>query len=94
MSRRSKTPATPSIDRSHVVEDTDRAGELVRIVGDCGVALSGVFRIRCHALNTNTGAEWLEIYEVGGSKEFRAVRPEKTRPATKAELRNRGINDR
>lgn len=92
MARRLSKPATPSIDRSHVVEDTDRAGEHVRIVGDAGMVLSGVYRIRCHALNTNTGAEWLEMSEVGGSREFRAVRPEKTRPATRAELRSRGIH--
>lgn len=92
MARRSKAPAAPSIDRAHIVEDTARAGELVRIVGDAGMVISGVYRVRCHALNTRTGGEWIELSEVGGSREFRAVRPDRTRPATRAELRNRGIS--
>ena len=92
MSRRRNVPATPSIERSHITEDTARAGELVRIIGDMGVALAGIFRVRCHARNTRTETEWLEMNEVGGSKEFRAVRPERTRPASKSELRNRGIS--
>lgn len=91
MSRRTKAPAVASIDRSHIAEDTERAGDLVRIIGDMGVALAGIFRVRCHAMNTKTGGEWLELTEVGGSKEFRAVRPNRTRPATRAELRNRGM---
>jgi hypothetical protein len=92
VSRRSKAPAVASIDRSHIVEETERAGELVRIIGEAGVALAGIFRVRCHVLNTRTETSWLEMNEVGGSKEFRAVRPERTRPATRAELRNRGIS--
>lgn len=90
--RRSKAPATPSIDRSHIAEDESRTGEFVRIIGDEGVVLGGVYKIRCHALNTNTGTEWLELTEVGHTREFRAVRPERTRPATRSELRNRGIS--
>jgi hypothetical protein len=92
MSRRKSVPAVASIDRSHIVEETERAGELVRILGDMGTVISGIYRVRCHAMNTKTETEWVEMQEVGGSKEFRAVRPERTRPATKAELRNRGMS--
>lgn len=92
MSRRTSKPAEPAIDRSHVVEDETRSGEHVRIIGGEGVVLGGVYRVRCHATNTKTGAEWVELSEVGHSKEFRAVRPDRTRPATKTELRNRGIS--
>jgi hypothetical protein len=92
--RKVSKPAVPAINRDHIVEDVSRAGEYVRIIGDFGVALSGVFKVRCHALNTRTGNEWLEMTEVSGSKEFRAVRPERTRPASKSELRSRSISTR
>ncbi|MGH7485839.1 MAG: hypothetical protein ACREMY_09600 [bacterium] len=91
MIKRRNAYAAPSINRDHIVEDGSRAGELVRIIGTEGVVLSGIFCVRLHAYNTNTGSEWVEMREVGGSKEFRAVRPNRIRPATKSELRNRGI---
>lgn len=65
-------PAAPAIDRSHIVEDTDRAGELVSIVGR-----RGAFKIVCESLNTNTEMEWVELYgPVGQDNQFTAVRPD------------------
>ena len=91
MSRRKiATPCQPSIDRSHIVEDTVRSGEYVRVLGDFGVSLAGLYRIRCHALNTQTGTEWLELTDLR-TRAFHAYRPEKTRPATKAEIRRVGL---
>jgi hypothetical protein len=69
--RRKAVPApAPAIDRSHIVEDTGRAGEIVGIEGR-----RGAFRIVLEALNTKTETEWVELYGVGQDKQFTAVRP-------------------
>lgn len=95
MIRRQSAPIEPAIDRSHIVTDYDRAGEYVRVVGDAGVSLGGVYRIQCHAMNTETGTEWLEMFgpktfsQSGGadSGQFHACRPDRVRPATPGEIR-------
>ena len=66
-------PAIP-LDRSHIIEDVGRAGELVGIEGR-----RGAFRIALEALNVNTGMEWVELFgPIGtGDHAFTAVRPDK-----------------
>ena len=69
--RKAVPPAAPAIDRSHIVEDTARAGEVVGIEGR-----RGTFRIVLEALNTKTETEWVELYgPLGANRQFTAVRP-------------------
>lgn len=75
MARRKKVwPAAPSIDRSHIVEDVGRAGEIVGISGR-----RGSFRIILDALNTKTETEWVELMGPLGTGDlaFTAVRPDR-----------------
>lgn len=74
--RRRTTKAVPSIDTTHHVRDTERAGEIVRIA-----ATRGKFRFVAHVLNTKTEGEWIELWgplsTMGRGEAFRAVRPER-----------------
>lgn len=74
MARRKKVAPTPALDRSHFVEDEARAGEKVRVYNQ-----RGVFTVIREVLNTNTEAEWVEVWSP--ERQFRAFRPELVRPA-------------
>lgn len=70
--RKAVPPAAPAIDRSHIVEDDARRGEIVRLEGR-----RGTFRIVLEALNTVTETEWVELYgPIGNDRQFTAVRPD------------------
>lgn len=74
MARRKSVPAEPAIDRSHIVEDDGRAGEVVGIEGR-----RGAFRILREAMNVELGVEWVELFGPlsKGDGAFTAVRPER-----------------
>lgn len=80
MARRRKITAEPAIDRSHIVEDNERAGEKVKVRG-----LRGSFIIIREALNTETETEWVEVWSP--EKQFRAFRPEDIRTLPKRRTR-------
>ena len=70
MRKRKETVATPSIDRSHIVSDEGRAGEIVGVRGE-----RGAFTIIRECWNTRIDKEWVELWDKEHS--FRAVRPER-----------------
>lgn len=73
MRKRKEVKAVPAIDRSHIVEDDSRAGEIVGIEGR-----RGAFRIAREAMNVKTETEWVELWgPLGGSRQFTAVRPDR-----------------
>ena len=73
MRKRKEVVVTPSIDRSHIVEDFGRKGEIVGVRGQ-----RGSFKILLEALNTRTETEWVELFGgIAGHEQFHAVRPER-----------------
>lgn len=70
MTRRKVIPATPAIDRSHIVCEAGRAGEMVGVRGE-----RGAFTIIQVCMNVNSGAEWVELRD--NERAFRAVRPDR-----------------
>jgi hypothetical protein len=80
----------PSIERSHIIEDLSPSGTYVRVLGEFGTALAGIYRIRCYATNLRTGQEWLEMTDLK-THAFHAYRVAQTRPATKSEIRRAGL---
>ncbi len=82
MTRRKPKPALPARDLSHLVTDLARAGEYVGIKGE-----AGVYKLLAEVLNTANGAEWVELIGgPSGHKQFRAVRPDRIRRATKRQV--------
>jgi len=70
MRRKAIPQAVPAIDRSHIVSDEGRAGEVVGVRGE-----RGAFTIIRECWNTRIDAEWVELWDKEHS--FRAVRPER-----------------
>lgn len=72
MARRKKVAPEPAIDRSHIIEDIGRRGEVVGIEGR-----RGAFRILCEAMNVERDVEWVELFGPlsKGDGSFTAVRP-------------------
>ena len=79
--------AVPARDLSHLVTDTTRRGDIVKISGEVGT-----FVIVEEVLNVANGAEWVQLYggpgyDPQGSRGSRFVRPDTIRSATPAEAR-------
>jgi hypothetical protein len=82
VTRRKPKPALPAIDRSHIVEDLQRMGELVGIAGEVGV-----YKVLAEVENTRTGRRWVEmIGGPAGHKQYRAVLPENVRRVTRRQV--------
>lgn len=72
MARRKVKP-TPSIDRSHIVEDTARAGSRCRVRGE-----AGEYTILADVTNELTGGSWTEVRGgPAGHNQFAAFRPDR-----------------
>ena len=71
---RKAVPVEPAIDRSHIVEDVGRAGEIVGIEGR-----RGAFRILREAMTPKTETDWVELLGpiTKGDGQFCAVRPDR-----------------